>query len=106
MTELEKKLHVLMKPGHSVKLTEITEFQDNWNNSTNLSCKHAYNIEITHDDDAYKFVPSRTANKYYKDIEQLYKEEYPNGEFYLTGFSECGGDVVITVMKRIRKAVV
>ena len=101
-----KKLYALMKPEHSVKLTEITEYQDDWNNRTNLGCKHAYNIKITHDDDAYKFFPSRTADKYYKAIEQLYKEEYPNGEFYLTGFSECGGDMVITVMKRIRKAVV
>lgn len=101
-----KKLYALMKPEHSVKLTEITEYQDNWNNSTNLNCKHAYNIEITHDDDAYKFFPSHTAEKYYKAIKQLYKEEYPNDELYVNGFSECSGDMVITVMTRIRKAVV
>lgn len=101
-----KKLYALMKPEHSVKLTEITEYQDSWNNLTNLGCKHVYNIKITHDDDAYKFFPSHTAEKYYKAIEKLYKEEYPNNELYVNGFSECGGDMVITVMKRIRKAVV
>ena len=41
-----------------------------------------------------------------KAIKQLYKEEYPNNELYVNGFSECDGDIVITVMKRIRKAVV
>lgn len=100
-----KKLYALMKPEHSVKLTEITEYQDNWNNSTNLSCKHVYNIKITHDD-VYKFFPSHIAEKYYKAIEQLYKEEYPNDELYVNGFSECSGGMVIMVMKRIRKAVV
>lgn len=101
MTFLEQ-LETIVSNQHKLNIESITEYDKQWNKSTNLTCKNAYKIVIEHTDNSYRLMPSALSAIYYKRVEKLLQDVYGD-KLYTCGYSECGTRIAINVMVRVGK---
>lgn len=97
-----QRLKTIVAQAHKINIEPITEYDKQWNKSTNLTCKNAYKIAIEHTDNSYRIMPSALSAIYYKRITKLLQDVYGD-KLYTCGYSECGTRIVINVMVRLNK---